>query len=102
MPGVVDAWYLLLDRWGTMSFEQVLQPAIETGREGFPLGERLARAIAATRKIRKYPTSMKVYLPDGAAPKRGRDLQEPRSRAHAAEAGRGGEGERRARAATKR
>src|SRR5262245_61515221 len=29
IPGVVDAWYLLLDHWGTMSFEQVLQPAIE-------------------------------------------------------------------------
>src|SRR5579884_1760084 len=27
IPGVVDAWYILLDRWGTMSFEQVLQPA---------------------------------------------------------------------------
>ena len=25
LPGVVDAWYTLLDRWGTMSFEQVLQ-----------------------------------------------------------------------------
>lgn len=29
IPGVVDAWYILLDRWGTMSFEQVLQPAID-------------------------------------------------------------------------
>src|SRR6266550_8468654 len=24
LPAVVDAWYILLDRWGTMSFEQVL------------------------------------------------------------------------------
>ena len=30
LPGVVDAWYTLLDRWGTMSFEQVLQPAKPT------------------------------------------------------------------------
>ena len=37
MPGVVDAWYVLLDRWGTMSFEQVLQPAIELAEDGFPL-----------------------------------------------------------------
>jgi len=29
LPGVVDAWYILLDRWGTMSFEQVLKPAID-------------------------------------------------------------------------
>src|SRR5215471_4560935 len=29
VPGVVDAWYILLDRWGTMSFAQALEPAIE-------------------------------------------------------------------------
>ena len=39
MPGVVDAWYTLLDRWGTMSFEQVLQPAIDLAENGFPLSE---------------------------------------------------------------
>src|SRR5215468_11290504 len=37
IPGVVDAWYVLLDRWGTMSFEQVLQPAIDLAENGFPL-----------------------------------------------------------------
>src|SRR6185369_11421001 len=26
VPGVVDAWYTLLDRWGTMTFAQVLAP----------------------------------------------------------------------------
>ena len=36
LPGVVDAWYILLDRWGTMSFAQVLQPAIELAENGFP------------------------------------------------------------------
>ena len=69
-PGVVDAWYLLLDRWGTMTFEQVLQPAIETAELGFPLSEGLARGIAGSKKIRKYPTTMKVYLPTGVRPKR--------------------------------
>src|SRR6266550_4418053 len=36
LPGVVDAWYILLDRWGKMSFEQVLQPAIDLAENGFP------------------------------------------------------------------
>src|SRR5438876_1054294 len=26
LPGVIDAWYILLDRWGTMTFAQVLTP----------------------------------------------------------------------------
>ena len=71
IPGVVDAWYLLLDQFGTMTFEQVLQPAIELAEEGFPLSERLARAIANTRKIRQYPSTMRVYMPNGQAPKAG-------------------------------
>src|SRR5580692_3001334 len=52
IPGVVDAWYILLDRWGTMSFEQVLQPAIELAENGFPLSEVRADAIANSEKIR--------------------------------------------------
>ena len=45
IPGVVDAWYILLDRWGTMSFEQVLEPAIDLAENGFPLSERGASYI---------------------------------------------------------
>jgi gamma-glutamyltranspeptidase/glutathione hydrolase len=71
IPGVVDAWYLLLDRWGTMTFEQVLQPAIELAGDGFPLSERLARAIAGARKIRQYPSTMRVYMPSGQPPQAG-------------------------------
>jgi gamma-glutamyltranspeptidase/glutathione hydrolase len=71
IPGVVDAWYLLLDRWGTMTFEQVMQPAIQLAEEGFPLSERLVRAIANTRKIRQYPSTMRVYMPAGQAPQPG-------------------------------
>jgi gamma-glutamyltranspeptidase/glutathione hydrolase len=71
VPGVVDAWYLLLDRWGTMSFAQVLQPAIEMAENGFPIGERMAAAIATSKKLTKYPSSVKVYFPGGQAPKPG-------------------------------
>src|SRR5256886_1692272 len=71
VPGVVDAWYLLLDRWGTMTFAQVLQPAIDMAENGFPIGERMAAAIAGSKKLKKYPTSVKVYFPGGEAPKAG-------------------------------
>jgi gamma-glutamyltranspeptidase/glutathione hydrolase len=77
VPGVVDAWYLMLDRWGTMSFAQVLQPAIEIAENGFPIGERMAAAIATSRKLKKYPSSVKVYFPGGAAPKAGDIFRNP-------------------------
>ncbi len=77
IPGVVDAWYILLDRWGTMSFEQVLQPAIELAENGFPLSEVRAHAIANTEKIRKYPSTVRIYLPNGQAPKAGEIFRNP-------------------------
>lgn len=77
VPGVVDAWYLLLDRWGTMSFEQVLAPAIEIASQGFPISDELAHRIAGSTKLRKYPTSSAVYLPNGRPPEPGELFRNP-------------------------
>ena len=77
VPGVVDAWYILLDRWGTMSFAQVLEPAIDLAENGFPIGNALARAITNSKKLRKYPSSVKVYYPNGTAPEPGQIFRNP-------------------------
>lgn len=77
LPCVVDAWYTLLDRWGTMSFSQVLQPAIDLAENGFPLSELGSSYIAGSKKILKYPTTVKIYLPHGHPPKAGEILKNP-------------------------
>jgi len=77
LPGVVDAWYTLLDKWGTMSFGQVLAPAIAMAENGFPASESLARAINSTRKLREYPTSVKLFHLDGAEWKAGDLFRNP-------------------------
>jgi gamma-glutamyltranspeptidase/glutathione hydrolase len=80
VPGAVDAWYILLDRWGTMSFAQVLSEAIDLAENGFPIGDSLARALnapAGQRKLSKYPTSAKLYLPGGHAPQAGEIFRNP-------------------------
>ena len=77
VPGMVDAWYIMLDRWGTMSFEKVLEQAIDLAENGFPIGNFMARAIQTSRKITKYPTTAKIYLPDGKAPKAGDIFRNP-------------------------
>src|SRR5438876_4758961 len=71
LPGVIDAWYILLDRWGTMTFAQVLEQAIDVAENGFPIGDGLARAIAGCKTIQKYPTTKKVYFPSAQAPRPG-------------------------------
>jgi gamma-glutamyltranspeptidase / glutathione hydrolase len=80
VPGIIDAWYILLDRWGTMSFAQVLAEAIDLADNGFPVGGSLARAIVtapASQKIRKYPTTAKIYLPNNRAPQAGEIFRNP-------------------------
>lgn len=80
VPGTVDAWYILLDRWGTMSFAQVLKEAIDIAENGFPVGDSFARAFrtpVADRKLRKYPTSVKLYFQNNQPPQAGDIFRNP-------------------------
>ncbi|MBK9169493.1 MAG: gamma-glutamyltransferase [Bryobacterales bacterium] len=61
VPGVIDAWYLLLSRWGTMSFEQVLAPAIALAEGGFPVPAN----FASSKQFLAHPTSARLYAPGG-------------------------------------
>jgi gamma-glutamyltranspeptidase/glutathione hydrolase len=42
VPGGVWGWHEVLEKFGTLSFKEVLQPAIEYARRGFPVTERIA------------------------------------------------------------
>lgn len=60
LPGVIDACYLLLDRWGTMTFGDVLAPAIELAENGFPVSEYLVEYfVEHAAKLRKYGRTLK-------------------------------------------
>ncbi|MBZ5625384.1 MAG: gamma-glutamyltransferase [Acidobacteriia bacterium] len=73
VPGVVDAWYILLARWGTKNFADVLAPAIELAERGIPMGRNLN--VAA---LKKYPSSARLYAPpDGKAWKDGEVWKNP-------------------------
>jgi gamma-glutamyltranspeptidase/glutathione hydrolase len=64
VPGVVDAWYLLLSKWGTKSFAEVLAPAIELAERGFPLPRGASNSFRG-RNMVKYPTTARIYAPEG-------------------------------------
>src|SRR5262245_63127856 len=42
VPGAVDGWAKILERYGTMKLAQVLQPAIEYAERGFPVTDVIA------------------------------------------------------------
>ncbi|HEV3215254.1 MAG TPA: gamma-glutamyltransferase family protein [Vicinamibacterales bacterium] len=68
VPGAVYAALTVLERWGTMSFEQVSARAIQYCEEGFPLRPRMAETIARNLDFFKsWPDNAKVWLkPDGS------------------------------------
>ncbi len=73
VPAVVDTWATALARFGTMSFSQVLQRAIELAENGFPVYQRLHDYLTTNllKFTRLYPTTVEVYYPNGHPPEVG-------------------------------
>ena len=79
VPAVVDTWALALSRFGTMSYSQVLQPAIHLAEDGFPVYQKLHDSLASSRSkyMDLYPTTGEVYFPGGRVPEVGEILRTP-------------------------
>jgi gamma-glutamyltranspeptidase/glutathione hydrolase len=73
VPGMFDAWMLVLRDYGTMRLADVLEPAIFYARHGHPLVERATATIAMVEALFRehWPSSAAVYLPDGKVPQPG-------------------------------
>jgi len=73
--GNLKGWEAMLDRYGTMSFAEVLQPAIEYAEKGFPVDLSTARVIKRhIPTLSIYPTWVETFTIDGKAPKPGQKL----------------------------
>mgnify|MGYP003337042148 FL=1 len=73
VPGAFDAWMLLLKDYGTMSLSEVLKPAIEYARNGYPVVPKITETIATVRELfsSEWTESAKLYLPNGQPPQPG-------------------------------
>src|SRR2546429_4851439 len=70
-PAAADAWLTALARHGRLSLAEVLAPSIELC-DGFPVYPRLASAIERlAERLREWPTSASVFLPNGRPPRVG-------------------------------
>lgn len=79
VPAVVDALAIALAEFGTLSFAQVLAPAIELA-DGFPWYEFLTRVLAGElERVQRYPSGARVYLqgPGGTIPTVGSVFRQP-------------------------
>ena len=78
VPGAVGAWAEGLRRFGSITFAEALEPAIELATAGLPVSEPLAEDIAAAEAtLRRDPEAARIFLPGGAPPRPGDILPRP-------------------------
>jgi len=69
VPGAVDAWAKLSDRFGKLPFADLFAPAIRYARSGFPVSPKTAARWAKTPALYKnYPDFGAAFLPGGKPP----------------------------------
>ncbi|HLS18505.1 MAG TPA: gamma-glutamyltransferase [Paracoccaceae bacterium] len=72
VPGAVDAWCQLNADHGRMPLKDLLAPAIEYARDGYPISSRVAYDWRAELDLlRNEPNLARIFLPEGRAPEVG-------------------------------
>ncbi len=78
VPGAIDAWATLLADHGTMTFADVLAPAIEAAEGGFAVAPRVAHDWAGlVDKLALHAGARRHLLIDGRAPRLGETVRFP-------------------------
>lgn len=86
IPGTVDGWFAMHERFGKLPMSDVLAPTVTYAREGHPVAPVIAmyydRSLRAyTRRLETYSfefdNARATYFPDGTAPKAGDIFKNP-------------------------
>jgi len=78
VPGCVDGWFELHNKFGQLPMKEILTPAIEYAENGFPLSEVIAYYWQGNaRSLRKYPGFEEIFMPGGKAPAKGEIFKNP-------------------------
>ena len=99
VPSAFDAWIRALDRFGTMTLEEVLEPAVELAAKGFLIYPELRRSLVepnqevgytvngskaksrplsvAERFLKEWHSSAEIFLVDGQVPQVGQVICNP-------------------------
>ena len=77
VPGCVDGWFELHEKFGQLSMAKNLAPAIGYAKEGFPVSELIAYYWNRSTGLKRYPGFEETFLRDGRAPKKGELFRNP-------------------------
>lgn len=85
VPGAVDAWFALQERFGKLKMPDILEPAIRYATAGFPVTQMIAMnwqrnmALFETNRVilEEFDNARRVYLIDGHTPAEGEIFRNP-------------------------
>ncbi|HWX39034.1 MAG TPA: gamma-glutamyltransferase [Candidatus Sulfotelmatobacter sp.] len=78
VPGAVDGWQKLLDRFGKKKLNEVLAPAIQIAQDGYPVTEWIAQHFASSVDLlRDNENAAKTFLISDRAPRVGEVMRNP-------------------------
>jgi gamma-glutamyltranspeptidase/glutathione hydrolase len=84
VPGTVDGWYALHEKFGKLPMPDILAPAITYARDGFPVTQYISAAwrstlayLSSSPEIEEFENAEHTYLIDGAAPVQGQIFKNP-------------------------
>ena len=66
VPGAVDGWIKLHERFGKLPFKELFKPTIDYANNGFPLTETIAYYLElSSKRFKTYPNFKNVWMPNG-------------------------------------
>ena len=79
VPSAADAWLTALENYGTMSFQQVVTPALELAGQGHPVSETVHSWLDRSEEtgesdLSLWPSTREVFMPNGRPPNVGERL----------------------------
>ena len=82
VPSAPDAWLTTLENFGTLSLEEILQPALELAREGFPISgttSQVLKKLSATvdKDSNEWESTFKIFSRNGKILNEGDVLVQP-------------------------
>src|SRR5689334_4463474 len=84
VPGTVDGWYALHDKFGKLPMPDLLAPAIAYARDGFPVSQYIAalwaanmESLAASQEVEEFENAEHTYLINGEPPAQGQIFKNP-------------------------
>jgi len=73
VPGCVDGWFELHNKFGNLTMNDILSPSIKYAEEGFPTTELIAYYLQTSiaSYMKRFPNIKETYTIDGKLPQKG-------------------------------